>query len=500
MAVLSIDAGTSVIKAAVHRGADEIARASAPTPTHRPRPGHCEQDMSATWHAVVEAVRSATAQVPDQIDALTTTAQGDGCWLVDRSLAPVGPAILWNDGRAGAITDRWQRDGTLRQGHERNGSATFPGLLNAILAWLAQHQPQRLAQAHAALTCNGWLHAQLTGRLVTDRSDASAPFLDHDTGRYAADLPALFGVAAHVNLLPEIVDNAVHPLTGPAARSLGLTAGLPVVMAPYDVPATALGLGVTDIGQAYCILGTTLCAAAPVTHRPVGGEPTGLTLSTGPGRPLLRVFATLAGAETLTWTARMLGLSGPTAVTDLAELAGTTQPGAGGIRMLPYLSPAGERAPFLAPSARGTIVGLTLEHTRAQLARAAYEGLAAAVADCLAATGPLPSEVRVCGGGARSALWCQLIADMTGASVLRAPGDETGTRGAVAYARSVLTGTDLAVASRRADSDFERIEPDARRNAQATQVWAQLRQLRELSRQSWQLLAGAADPTRKEPR
>ncbi|MGA8113889.1 MAG: FGGY family carbohydrate kinase, partial [Actinocatenispora sp.] len=279
MAVLAIDAGTSVVKAAVFADGTELAGVGVPTPSLRPRPGHREQDMTATWQAVVQAVRSVVRRAGVPVTALATTAQGDGCWLVDERLDPVGPAILWNDGRAASIVSRWQRDGALARGYARNGSAGFAGLLNAILAWLVAHEPDRLTRARAALTCNGWLHAALTGHAAADASDASAPFLDLTTGRYAEDLVELFGVAEHARLLPEILDDPVHPLTARAAGDLGLPPGIPVVMAPYDVPATALGLGVTDIGQAYCVLGTTLCAAAPVAGRPDGGEPAGLTLS-----------------------------------------------------------------------------------------------------------------------------------------------------------------------------------------------------------------------------
>ncbi|MGA8116096.1 MAG: FGGY-family carbohydrate kinase, partial [Actinocatenispora sp.] len=218
-----------------------------------------------------------------------------------------------------------------------------------------------------------------------------------------------------------------------------------------------------------------------------------LTLSTGPDRPLLRAFATLAGGETLAWMSRLLGLAG---AEELSALAETAEPGAGGVRMLPYLSPAGERAPFVDPAARGALVGLTLDHSPAQLARAAFEGMAAAVADCLAATGSPAREVRVCGGGARSALWCQLIADMTGAPVLRAPAGEAGARGAAAFAASVLgDAPDLAAAARRDETDFLRVEPDPRRGPATTGALTLLRELRAASRDTWQLLASAADPT-----
>ena len=106
-------------------------------------------------------------------------------------------------------------------------------------------------------------------------------------------------------------------------------------------------------------------------------------------------------------------------------------PGAHGVACLPYLSPAGERSPFLAPSARASLLGLSLTHTREDVARAIFEGLSFMIRDCFAAASAAPlARVVVCGGGSRSEFWCQLIADVCGCEVLRPYSSEIGARGA----------------------------------------------------------------------
>ena len=179
MAVISVDAGTTMIKAVGYNNeGTEVVVVRQATTVSRPRPGWAEQDMVAVWDAVVYSVRSVTHQLGEPVDYVAITAQGDGSWLVDATGAPTGPAILWNDGRAAQIITDWTRDGVLDQAFRINGSLSSSGLPNAILAWLHQHNPERLERSTASLTCGGWIFSQMTGVVAIDESDASAPFLD----------------------------------------------------------------------------------------------------------------------------------------------------------------------------------------------------------------------------------------------------------------------------------------------------------------------------------
>ncbi|MBB3725886.1 FGGY-family carbohydrate kinase [Nonomuraea dietziae] len=427
MAVVCVDAGTTMIKAVGYdeEGAEAVVARRATTVT-RPRPGWAEQDMNAVWEAVVSCVREVVEGMAGPVDYVAVTAQGDGCWLVGPDGEPTGPAILWNDARAAAFVADWTEAGVLKRAFHRNGSLTFAGLPNAVLAWLRLHDPERLDRSATALTCGGWLFSKLTGRVAVDSSDASAPFTDLATGRYSAELLALYDLEWAAPLLPEQLDDEdrAAPLT---AQGLGLPAGTPVVLSSYDIASTAVGVGAVTPGQACTILGTTLCTEIVTDRVELGERASGLTVALGLPGLHLRAFPTLAGGEVIGWACEMLGLSHPA---DLGELATLAPAGAEGLVFLPYLSPAGERAPFLDPFARGAFVGLSFEHRREHLARAVMEGLSMVIRDCLTASHVRPTELRVCGGGAASEVWTRLIADVTGLPVLRTADEEAGARGA----------------------------------------------------------------------
>jgi xylulokinase len=482
MTIICVDAGTTVIKAVAYDQAGaEVAVARRETVVTRPAPGHAEQDMGAVWDAVVHAVR-AVAPRPDAVELVAVTAQGDGCWLVDAKGEPTGPAILWNDARAAATVDAWTRSGLAEAAFRLNGSAAASGLPHAILTWLREHDPERLERSHTMLTCGGWIFSRLTGEPAADESDASAPFMDLRTRAYSRELTAMFGLEWAERLLPPIRSGHVAGLTSDA---LGLPLGIPVVMAPYDIVTTALGAGAVLPGQACGILGTTLCTEVLVGSPDLGGSPTGITIALPDG--YLRAFPTFAGTEVVQWTCRMLGLNDPA---ELGELATLSPPGAGGLTFLPYLSPAGERAPFSDPLARGSLLGMSFEHGREHIARAALEGLTMVIRDCLAATGAAPTELRVCGGGSASGAWLRLIADVTGLPVRRPADAEVGARGAYLVGLAA-TGRASSVADAAAEHVRLRdaVEPDPVRRSFYDRQFDDFLALRGAGAGSWPLLA-----------
>ncbi|WP_197320200.1 FGGY-family carbohydrate kinase [Saccharomonospora sp. NB11] len=488
MSAIAIDAGTSLIKAVVFDDdGREVAVARRETEVRRPRPGWAEQDMRSVWTAVVDAIREVVSAARDGVRFLALTAQGDGCWLVDEHGEPTGPAILWSDGRGAPFVDDWLRDGVAEQAFRLNGSVGFAGLPHAILTWLGEHDPDRVHASSTALTCGGWLFSRFTDVVGVDCSDASVPFLDPRTRAYSPELLSLFDLDWATPLLPRVLDGAdtTAGLSRRAAEELGLPEDTPVVLAPYDVASTALGAGSTEAGLACTILGTTLCTEVFTPSVDTSGTPSGLTLVLGSGRDVVRAFPTLAGTEVLAWACRLLGLSHPREVTALAE---HTAPGAAGLTFLPYLSPAGERVPFLDTAARGTFWGLSLEHGRDAVARAVLEGLTTVVKDCLDATTAQVDELRVCGGGANSELWCRLIADVTGVRVVRPADGEVGAKGAF-LTGLVATGAEpdpTSAATRHVRTDRV-YDPEPRHVEHYAEQYERFRTLREISTRGWHL-------------
>ncbi|MEU5882547.1 FGGY-family carbohydrate kinase [Spirillospora sp. NPDC047279] len=500
MAVVCVDAGTTMIKVVGYDGSGaELTVVRQPTEVRRPRSGWVEQDMDAVWRAVVRGVRQVVEVTGADVEYVALTAQGDGSWLVDAAGRPTGPAILWNDGRAAPLVERWTESGVLRQAFRVNGSLAFAGVPNAILTWLREHDPDRVERSAATLTCGGWIFSCLTGVVAADGSDASVPFMDIRDRSYSPELLRLYGMDWARRLLPELLpdDRRAAGLAPGAADELGLAAGTPVVMAPYDVAATAIGVGSVEVGQSCVILGTTLCTETVVDAADLDGEPSGLTVAMGlPGR-YLRAFPTLAGGQVIDWACRLLGFGDDPG--GLSELAAAAPAGANGLVFLPYLSPAGERAPFLDPRARGAFHGLTVDHDRADLARAVLEGLSLVVRDCLAAAGTTPTELRVSGGGSASPQWLGLMADVTGVPVVRTADAEPGARGAfitglLATGRAATAGEAVAAHVRVGDG----YEPDPGRAAFYGRLYRTFLEVREAAAATWPILAAAREPNRTD--
>jgi erythritol kinase (D-erythritol 1-phosphate-forming) len=490
MAVVCIDAGTTMIKAVGYdeQGAELVVVRQATTVT-RPQPGWAQQDMESVWDAVVYTVRGVLHELQSPVDYVAITAQGDGCWLVDASGGPTGQAILWNDGRAADIVEDWTRSGLLNQAFRINGSVTSSGLPNAILTWLHRYDPERLERSAFSLTCGGWIFAQLTGQLVIDESDASAPFMDIRARRYSSELLRLYEMEWAQPLLPDIRgdDRRTAELTSAAAAQLGLPAGTPIVLSSYDIASTAIGVGAVSSGQSCSILGTTLCTEVVTEQVNLGDTAAGLTVALGLPGKYLRAFPTFAGGEVIQWACQLLGLDDPFVLGDLATRA---RPGAGGLVFLPYLAPAGERAPFLNTLARGAFLGMSFEHRREHIARAVLEGLTLVIQDCLIASRSKPTELRVCGGGAASPVWLQLIADVSGIPVLRSIDSEVGAKGAFLLGM-VATGRaaraeDIAPEYVRTRDTFQ---PDPARTTLYADLYADFLAVRETTGAAWPRLA-----------
>ncbi|HEY1733930.1 MAG TPA: FGGY family carbohydrate kinase, partial [Acidimicrobiales bacterium] len=427
---LGVDIGTSVVKAALFDAGGTL-RASAQRLTtldHGPD-GQVEADQSVTATNVGAVIAEATAGQPHP-ELIALTGQGDGCWLTDEHGDAVRPAISWLDGRAGSIVAAWETDGTLDATFQLTGNAIFPGCHAPLLRWLDEHEPAVLRRAATAGYCKDAIFERLTGRRATDPSDASGPFGDpadggaypnpvagdpdpdagchHPAdGGYSDRAIAACGLSAQRRLLAEVVAPVpMAALSAGGSAATGLNEGTPVTSGPFDLAAGPIGAGVRNVGDGLLTVGTTLGCGVLVDHLDLSGPPVGMHLAVGTRR-WVRTLPAMAGCASIDWVLDMVGLR-PGDVDGCLE---RTRPGAGGVGLLPYLAPSGERAPFVDPSARGQLDGLHLAATRDDLVRAACEGIALAARDCFDVT-PLSGKLMVCGGGARSPRWLQLFADV----------------------------------------------------------------------------------------
>ncbi|AYC41216.1 FGGY family carbohydrate kinase [Streptomyces griseorubiginosus] len=420
---VGIDVGTSVVKAAAFDGEGrQLAVESRPVELSL-HGGFVEQDMTEVYGAVVDVLAKLTARVPEPVELAGLTGQGDGVWLVDREGRPVRSAVSWMDGRAHELLDQWLADGTFETVFRRTGGAMFPGSPGPLLAWLDRYDPKSLDAAAAAVYCKDMVFQRLTGAAlaVTDVSDASMPFLDPRTRTYDNRVVELLGLTRRRRLLPSVGD----PLATGETRGEGLPSGTRISNGPYDLPACALGAGVTAPGDGLLIVGTCLAALVATTELDLSGEPAGLFISTDRPGHRLRAMPAMVGTAALDWVLSTTGVTHA----EVDGLLASTPPGARGVRVLPYFAPSGERAPFVEPRLRAELSGVSLETTPADLVRATCEGIGYAARHCLEAAG-LTGALAVCGGGTRSSAWMQLLADVLGRP-LRVVEGEVGARGAV---------------------------------------------------------------------
>lgn len=419
---VGLDMGTSVVKAAAFADDGTTLRVESIPIALGGQGEHVEQDVEEVMRAATGVLAAVTGGQAPALVAIT--GQGDGLWLVDAEGRAVRPALSWMDGRAGGLVAGWMADGTAERLYRRTGNVLFPGSPGPLLAWLDRHEPESLDAAATAACCKDVVHLRLTGERGTDLSDASVPFLDPRTRTYAPEALAALGLEHRAGLLPPIAATLPYGLA--RGRTAGLPDGTPVTGGPYDLPASATGAGVTEPGDGLLIVGTTLACQVVVEHVALDADPVGFHLATARADRHMRALPAMTGTVALDW---VLGLTGTTH-DQLSELLDGTPRGARGVAALPYLSPSGERVPFVDPAARAEFTGLDLRATRADLVRAMCEAIAFAARHCLEAAG-LTGRLAVCGGGARNPAWLRLFADVLGRPLRVARGPEPGARGAV---------------------------------------------------------------------
>ncbi len=454
---IGVDIGTSVTKAVAY-GPDDTPLASASRASRLDRlpGGRVEQDFQDVLRTVAEVVRETAARLPVPPAALALTGQGDGLWLRAADGRPVRPAISWMDGRASDIVTDWLADGTVREVYAHTGSGMFPGCHAPLLAWLQQHEPDTLRRAATAGYCVDAIAQRLTGQVCVDASDATLPFLDPVRRTYSSEALAACGLSGQARLLPAPAPpGTVLALDAAGADLLGLPAGLPLTAGPYDLPACAIGSGVRDVGDGVLIVGTTLACQVLTDRAEIdpAAEPAGMWICLPqPGR-WLRAMPAMVGTAALEWILALTGAG----TADLDGLLAASPPGAHGARALPFLSDAGERAPFVEPAARGRLDGLTLAHTRADAVRAMCESIGYAARHCLETAG-LSGTLAACGGGVRSLTWAQLFADILGRPVRIPREPEVGALGAVMVARRALGAPDTGAGGTDTDR-FRVVDP-----------------------------------------
>jgi xylulokinase len=483
-AFLGIDVGTSGTKALLLGPSGRVlATATADHPSYFPKPGWSEQHPDDWWASTRKAVKAAlrgTKLAAGDIAAIGLSGQMHGSVFLDRDDRPLCRALLWNDQRTTAECAEITR--------QAGGESALIAMVNNValtgytapkILWLRNHARATFKRVRTIMLPKDYIALQLTGNHSIDAADASGTLL-LDVRRRDWSQPLLDKLDLDRALLPDVSESSdvVGTLTPGAAKALGLRRDIPVVAGAGDQAAAAVGTGVVKPGIVSATLGTSGVVFAHA-NEPVHN-----------GQGLLQAFChavrnkwcafgcMLSAGGSLQWLretlyATELAQARRPADRDalytriITEAAHTDDDDSDPLLFHPYLT--GERCPHPHPHARGGWIGLTRRHKRGHLARAVLEGITFGMTqqiEMLRDLGVPVREVRLAGGGARSAWWRQLQADAYGARALTMRTEEGSALGAAILA-SVGAGAfkDVPTACAKLVATRREHKPDRKRTA-----------------------------------
>ena len=471
---VGIDIGTSSVKVALVGDGDSVlASASRPLTVMRPQPGFSEQAPEDWWQAVcacMDELREQQGAQLAQAEAIGLSGQMHGATLLDEEGQVLRPCILWNDGRSAAqcaqLSAAWPRL------HAVTGNLAMPGFTAPKLMWVREHEPAVFARTAKVLLPKAYVRWRLGGEFLEDMSDASGT-LWLDVGKRDWSDEALAASGMRRDQMPGLVEgNAPAGRLGDElTRRWGFRQAPLIAGGTGDNAAGAVALGALRPGDAFVSLGTsgvlwaTTAAFAPAPARAVHA------FCHAVPDTWHQMGVTLSAAASLAWWA---GIAGRDEAALLAEIdAGRSD---SGLWFGPYLN--GERTPHNDANVRGGFAGLHGGATRADMTLAVLEGVAYTMRDAqqaLAGAGTQLAQADIIGGGARSPLWCQLMADVLGLPLHQVAESEIGCAlGAARLARMAAGASLDSLAKPARVRSFEPRPDQVRRHAERHAHWQRL--------------------------
>ena len=451
--LLGVDIGTSGTKTIIcNESGDILASVAEEYPIYQPKPNWSEQDPADWWNATKATVRAVIEKADvkgSDVVGIGLSGQMHGAVLLNKAHDVLRPAILWNDQRTGAECDQITETIGAKKLLEFTCNPALTGFTAPKILWVRNNEPHVYDKTVKVLLPKDYVRFCLTGSFATEVSDASGTLLFDVKNRRWSD-EVLEALQLDTSLLPDCHESTEVSgrVRAEVAAELGIPEGTPVVGGAGDQAATAVGNGIVKTGVISATLGTsgvvfafcdevqtdpqgrvhTFCHAVPGKWHVMG-----VVLSAGGS---FQWFRNNLGEPEKT-IARQEGVDPYDVLCREAERA---KPGSEGLFFLPYLT--GERTPHANPNAKGGWIGLTARHQKADMVRSTLEGITYGMRDSLEiikGMGVPVNEIRVSGGGAASAFWRQLQADIYGQDVVTINAGEGGALG-VALLAGVGTG------------------------------------------------------------
>ena len=424
MYYIGIDVGTSSVKALLIDGEGKVLKTAVPEYSFQtPKPLWAESNPIDWWKATQRAIKELVSTVePSDIAAIGLTGQMHGMVALDKEGSVLRPCIMWNDQRSHMECEEI----TQKVGKEKilsiTGNPVLPGFTAPKILWTQKNEPDLFSSIDKVVLPKDFIRYKLTGSFFSDVSDASGTsLLDVGKRTWSQEMFDILGWP--ISWMPEVTESTEvsSKISKEASLLTGLLTGTPVVAGGGDQAAQAVGCGIVEEGLVSATLGTSGEVFAQSDKYRV--EPNGKLHAfchAVPGKwHLMGVMLSAAGS--FQWyknqfaqvEQRLEKEGGSNAYDLLTEEAENVDAGSDGLFFLPYLS--GERTPHPDPYARGCFIGMSLRHKKKHHTRAVLEGVSYGLNDSLTLMRELgvnPNEIVLSGGGSRSGLWKQMLADV----------------------------------------------------------------------------------------
>lgn len=464
MYFIGIDIGTSSVKLLASDEQGRVIKTlGREYPIYFPKPLWSEQDPEDWWQQTLIGLKELLAGLnKNDVKAISFSGQMHGLVTLDKNDRVIRPAILWNDQR----TEKECRYLNGRIGQKKlsewAGNLALAGFTAPKILWLKENEPENFARVKKIMLPKDYIAYRLSGVFATDMSDASGTlYLDVKNRKWSEPMLGLMGISECQ--LPELYESyeVIGTVKKELAEELGLDSSVKVVIGGGDQAAAAVGGGVVKPGTCSVSLGTSGVVFA-ATEKFSADEKNSLHSFCHANGKYHLMGVTLAAAASLKWWIEEVNRSsdydGFMKEAEGAEIDDS-------VFYLPYLM--GERTPHNDPYCRGTFIGMNMTHQRKHLTRSVMEGVAFSLRDTfeiMKALGIRIPVVSINGGGAKSRLWCEIIADVLDAGVVKLNSNEGPAYGAAILA---AVGCGLFRSVEAACDSFikvtERIEPDKSR-------------------------------------
>ena len=418
MLYVGIDLGTSAVKLLLMDGAGKIQKiVSKEYPLYFPHPGWSEQNPEDWYEKSIEGLKELLSGCDkSQVAGISFGGQMHGLVILDKDDQVIRPAILWNDGRTGEETDYLNQVIGKDKLSAYTANIAFAGFTAPKILWVKKHEPENFARIEKLMLPKDYLAYRLSGTFCTDVSDASGMLLfDVEHKRWSKEMMEICGVKE--SQLAEIFESyeTVGTLKPELAAELGLSENVKIAAGAGDNAAAAVGTGTVGDGACNISLGTS--GTIFISSEKFGVDEHNALHSFAHADGHYHLMGCMLSAASCNkwWMDEILrtrDYSGEQKDIDVKEL------GKNHVFFLPYLM--GERSPHNDPNVRGTFIGMSMDTTREELTQAVLEGVVFGLRDSFEVAKSLGIQIdrtKICGGGAKSPLWRQMVADILNVKV-----------------------------------------------------------------------------------